>query len=154
MNSPAELIAHPDSVILGLDASGSEDAIRQMHARLVAQSDAVRDPERLLNAVLERTRMSTVCIAPTTALPHARTDAVDRLVLAVARTRAGVAFDAAHPAVRLIFFIGTPNDALTDYLHLVADLSHFLRNPAAPSALLAATDEAQFRAALAGGVQL
>ena len=152
MNSPTLLIANPDVVLLGLRAATGEEAIQALHGQLVANPDVVRDGPRFLVDLLERARMSSVCIAPDIALPHARTSAVDRLVLGIARTEAGAAFDPEHPNVRLVFLVGTPKDALAEYLQMVAALSRLLRNPIARGALLGAPDEADFRALLAHAV--
>jgi mannitol/fructose-specific phosphotransferase system IIA component (Ntr-type) len=73
-------------------------------------------------------------------------------VLAVGRAPAGIAFDAAHPRVQLVFLIGTPKNAVTEYLQAVAVLSRMLRNPATRAGLQSASDEAEFRALLSGGV--
>jgi mannitol/fructose-specific phosphotransferase system IIA component (Ntr-type) len=146
------LISNPDAVLLGLRAESGDQAIGQLHQRLCGIEGLVRDPARLLIDLQERLRLSSVCIADDIALPHARTAAVDRLVLAIARTEAGVPFDAAHPAIRLIFLIGTPKDAVAEYLQMVAALSRLLRNPIARGALLAAPDERDFRALLAHAV--
>ncbi len=148
MNSPTLLIADPDVVVLALRAASGEEAIQALHAKMSAARDVVRDAPRFLLDLLERARLSSVCIADDIALPHARTSAVDRLVLGVARTEQGVRFDADHANVRLIFLVGTPKDALAEYLQMVAALSRLLRNPIARGALLGAPDEADFRALL------
>lgn len=148
VQSPTELIAQPDVVMLDLVASSREAALRALHARL-ATLDAVADPDRLLLDLLERAMVAPVCIAPDVALPHARTAAVNRIVLGVARTAApGVGFDGEHPAVRLIFMIGTPRQEVAEYLQLVATISRVLKVPGAREALLAAEDEAAFCGAL------
>ncbi len=147
-----EFIAEPDIVLLNCSARTGEDAVRTLHQRLTFATDALLDPPRFLSGLLQRMREAPVAIADEIALPHARTDAVRRLVFAVGRTSDGVAFDAAHPNVRLIFLIGTPQGAVAEYLRVVAALTRFLRPPATRQALLAATDEAEFRALLSSGV--
>jgi mannitol/fructose-specific phosphotransferase system IIA component (Ntr-type) len=152
VSSPTEFIAEPDIVMLELDAATGESAVRALHARLVATSDAITDPALFLRDLLQRMQLAPICIADDIALPHARTNAVSRLVLGVARVRNPVPFDATHPGVRLIFLIGTPKNAVTGYLQVVAALSRKLRNPATRAGLYSATDEAEFRALLSGGV--
>ena len=151
MTVPTDLIAQPDVVALDLPAATGEEAIRMLHARLGAAGGAVSDAPLLLADLLERTRVSSVCIAADIALPHARTAAVERLVLAVGRTAGEAAFDAEHPHVRLVFLIGTPKQSPADYLKLVAGLSRLLRDPVARGALLTAETETRFRAVLARG---
>jgi mannitol/fructose-specific phosphotransferase system IIA component (Ntr-type) len=151
MISPTEFIAEPDVVLLDLHASSGEDAVRLLHARL-AESDGVADAPRFLADLLARMQLGPVCIADEIALPHARTEAVNRIVIAVGRAKEGIFFDTQHPHVRLAFLIGTPKDAATEYLRIVAALSRLLRNGAIRENLMTAADEAEFRMWLAGGL--
>jgi mannitol/fructose-specific phosphotransferase system IIA component (Ntr-type) len=152
VSSPTELIAEPEVVSLDLEAETGEAAVRLLHERLAAVSDGIVDAPNFLADLTLRMRLAPVCIADDIALPHARTNAVSRMVMAVARSRKPIPFDPMHPAVRLIFLIGTPKDAVTGYLQAVAVLSRRLRDPATRAGLYAATDEAEFRALLSGGV--
>lgn len=135
--------------MLDLKASSREAALRTLHAEL-GKNPAVTDAERFLRDVLERVMVASVCIAPDVALPHARTAAVNRIVLAVARLKEpGVGFDGEHPNIRLLFLIGTPRQEVDAYLQLVGGISRLLKAPGAHDALLAADSDAAFRAALA-----
>jgi len=137
--------------VLDLTANSRETALRAVH-QAIAQQPGVTDPDRLLLDMLERVIVAPVCIAADVALPHARTTAVERIVLGVCRVRdPGVGFDGEHPNVRLIFMIGTPRNQVEEYLRLVAAITRLLRKPGARAALLAAPTEAEFRAVLAGG---
>jgi mannitol/fructose-specific phosphotransferase system IIA component (Ntr-type) len=149
VKSPHQLIAAPDAVIIGLEAASGDEAIRALHQRLRAATPDVNDAAQFLRDLLARTAVASVCIADDVALPHARTAAVDRIVLAVARTAVPVVFDAEHPDVRLVFLIGTPKAAVGEYLQTVAALSRLLKNGATRADLLAAPTEADFRAVLA-----
>jgi mannitol/fructose-specific phosphotransferase system IIA component (Ntr-type) len=148
VNPPTALIAQPDTVMSGLRAADAEEAIRLVHVQLCAATPAVKNPPELLKALVERARLSSVCIAPEIALPHARTDAVERMVLAVAGAPEGIAFDAEHPAIRLVFLIGTPRQAVAEYLQMVATLSRWLKTPGIREALLAARTEPEMKAVL------
>ncbi|HVU24864.1 MAG TPA: PTS sugar transporter subunit IIA [Opitutus sp.] len=153
MKLPTELIAQPDVVMLDLAADSREAALRAMHAALT-RVRAVTDGAQFLRDLLERVLVAPVCIAPEVALPHARTAAVDRIVLAIARVAApGVGFDAEHPGVRLVFMIGTPREQVTAYLELVAGITRLLRAPGVRDGLLAAGTEAEFRAILQRGAK-
>jgi mannitol/fructose-specific phosphotransferase system IIA component (Ntr-type) len=150
--SPTELIAQPDAVTLDLPSGSGENAIRFLHGKL-AGLPAVKQADIFLADLLERAGVASVCIAGDVALPHARTAAVDRLVLAVGRSPGPIAFDAEHPGVRLVFLIGTPKQAVTDYLQLVAAISRLLKNEKVRTALLQASTGEEFRAILARGAQ-
>ncbi len=153
MNDAAELIAHPDCVVTELRAATGDEAMRALHARLVSVPGAVTDAPRFLADLQARAALASVCIADDVALPHARTDAVGRMVLAVGRGTGDIAFDAEHPRVRLVFLVGTLKQAVTEYLKLVAALSRLLKKAEARAALLAAPGEAELRAVLARGVK-
>ena len=151
MDSPTALIARPDAVLLGLSAESRESVLRLLHEQLAA-CPGVTDAPRLLHDVLERAMLAPVCIADDIALPHARTEAVARLVLGVARLVApGTGFDAEHPRVRLVFMVGAPRTQPDSYLEMVAGISRLLRAEGVRAALLAAKDETAFRAVLARG---
>lgn len=138
--------------MLDFEAESGDVAVQTLHRRLVEDSDAVLDAPGFLADVNARMRLAPVCIAEDVALPHARTNAVSRLLLAAGRSVRPIPFDAAHPGVRLIFLIGTPKEAVTGYLQAVAALSRRLRTPGLREGLYAAKDEAEFRALLSGGV--
>lgn len=144
-----DLISSPDALVLDLRVGSGEEAIRALHQRLRAATPEVKNADEFLKDLLERAALASVCIADEVALPHARTASVSRILLAVARTAAPVAFDAEHPGVRLVFLVGTPKAAVTEYLQLVAALSRLLRNKEVRDGLMAATTEAEFRAVLA-----
>jgi len=148
---PTELIAKPAVILLDLNVTSREAALRALHAPL-SRTPGVLDAERFLRDLQERVWLSSVCIAPEVALPHARTLSVERIVLGVARLAVpGVAFDGEHPHVRLMFMIGTPKQSVEDYLRVVASISRLLKTDGVHAALLAAPDEAAFRAILSRG---
>jgi mannitol/fructose-specific phosphotransferase system IIA component (Ntr-type) len=150
--SPTEFLAEPDIVLFDLDCGSGEEAVRALHERLAGVTNAVMDGPKFLADLLARMKIAPVCIAEDIALPHARTTAVNRMVLGIARSESGIFFDPQHPAVRIVFLIGTPKQAVTEYLHVAATLARMLRQGLTRAALMAATDEAELRAALSGGV--
>ena len=153
MDQPNQLLVQPDAVLLDLVANSREAALSGLHARL-ALSPAVTDAPQFLHGLLERAMLAPVCIAPDVALPHARTAAVERLVLGVARVAApGVGFDSEHPAVRLIFMVGTPKQQVEEYLLAVAAITRLLRLDGVRAGLLSVRTEAEFRALLGRGAQ-
>ena len=153
MDLPSQLLAKPDALILDLVATSREAALCNLHAQL-ASSPSVKDAPQFLHGLLERAMLAPVCIATDVALPHARTTAVDRMVLGVARIAApGVGFDAEHPAIRLVFMVGIPKSQVEEYLLSVAAITRLLKTEGIRAGLLAAKTEAEFRALLARGAK-
>lgn len=151
MSVPTDFIVEPDIVVLDLHAHTGPEAIRALHRRLSVATDAVLDPPRFLGELLDRAALGSVCIATDVALPHARTAAVSRPVLAVGRAGGDIAFDATHAAVRLVFLIGTPREAATEYLRIAAAVARLLRDGLRRAALFAASTEEEFRRVFSGG---
>lgn len=146
MEPSSEIVAHPDLVVSEIGAGTAERVISALHARLSATTPAVTDAPGFLTALLQRARLASVAISPEVAIPHARSDAVQRTVLAVARSSVGIAFDPAHPRVRLIFLIGTPRPRVGEYLQVVAAISRLLKRAGMLESLLAAANEDELRA--------
>jgi mannitol/fructose-specific phosphotransferase system IIA component (Ntr-type) len=83
------------------------------------------------------------------AFPHARTDHVKRLVLAVGRSQAGVNFENGGENIHFIFVIGTPRRMVTEYLALVGAMARILRQDEVREKLMQVKTAEEFLAALA-----
>ena len=88
--------------------------------------------------LLARERIESTCLGNEIAFPHARTDHIKGMVLAVGRNMQGVLFENCNQIVRLIFVIGTPRRMATDYLTVVGGLARLLRDQALFQELLTA----------------
>ena len=134
---PLEHIAVP------LEARSFRDAIAEMVARLVALG-AVRDPDALAEELTAARGSDVVSIGKQVALPHFRTDAVDRLLvsLGVAPQPLEVSGSGLAGAPRVIALVIAPPEAATLYLQTVAALARFLADDDVVRQLHAATSAA------------
>ncbi|MSU66866.1 MAG: PTS sugar transporter subunit IIA [Opitutus sp.] len=99
--------------------------------------------------LLARDRLDTTCLGNAIALPHARTEHVKKIVMAVGRSEAGIPFDANGEIVRLFFVLGTPKTKPGDYLAVVSALCKILKEPADRASFLEAQTPEAFIAAIA-----
>ncbi len=76
------------------------------------------------------------------AFPHARTDSVRALVLAIGTCPEPVVFG--DTPVRLILLIGVPKGAIAEYLDLTSFLARHLRNRPVIDRLMEATNTSEF----------
>jgi mannitol/fructose-specific phosphotransferase system IIA component (Ntr-type) len=134
----------PECVRLALTATEGKNAIDEV-AALLETTPAVLDWEEL-QAGLHR---SAPCLAENEAsfaicLPHARTDAVNKMVMAAGRSLSGVTFGHGPLPVRYIFCIGVPKAMANDYLRIVGLLARVLKEPAKESQLAAAATPMEF----------
>ena len=109
-------------VTLDLHATTPGEALREIVATMAA-NNGVREPQHFLAEVQAREEVHTTLMGHGVAFPHARTDLVERIVLGIGRSRAGVPFGEAGEPARLIFIIGVPQRMVTDYLVCVGALA-------------------------------
>ena len=81
-----------------------------------------------LEDVFERERLETTGIGDEIAIPHARTDAVKQLILAVGRSQHGINFESLDGRkVKLFFLMGIPRESVSHYLKILAQLTRLLK---------------------------
>ncbi|MBX7158475.1 MAG: PTS sugar transporter subunit IIA [Verrucomicrobiae bacterium] len=143
-----QTLLQPSLIKLSVTETKRTAAIREV-AELLRADKRIKDFEKFYQDLLTRERIETTCLGADTALPHARTDHVSDMVLAVGRSREGVLFENSNQTVRLIFLVGTPKRMATDYLRLVGTIARLLKQETIRQALLMAPDEQAFIEVLA-----
>jgi mannitol/fructose-specific phosphotransferase system IIA component (Ntr-type) len=117
------------------------EAIDELLASLRNQPDVI-DANALRTAVLQRQKVDPPILPMGVAFPHARTDSVRALVLAIGTCPEPVVFG--DTPVRLILLIGVPKAAIAEYLDLTSFLARHLRNRPVIDRLMEATNMAEF----------
>jgi mannitol/fructose-specific phosphotransferase system IIA component (Ntr-type) len=127
----------PTRINLQVQSTRRTAALNEIARQLAGHPD-VANFDAFYNELLARDRLDTTYLGNEIALPHARTEHVRGIVLAVGRSDAGVLFENCNQNVRLMFVLGTPKSTPTDYLMVVSALCKILKTPANRDALLAA----------------
>ena len=139
----------PARIVLTVQSTQRSTALHEV-ARLLDGHPDVANFTGFYDELLARDRLDTTCLGNGIALPHARTEHVKKIVMAVGRCDAGVLFDeASGEIVKLFFVFGTPKSQPGDYLAIVSALCKILRDPADRATLLSAPTPAAFIAAIA-----
>jgi mannitol/fructose-specific phosphotransferase system IIA component (Ntr-type) len=133
----------PARITLAVHSTKRTAAINEV-AKLLESHPDVANFQGFYNELLARERLDTTCLGNEIALPHARTEHVKKIVLAVGRSTEGVLFENSNQTVRLMFVLGTPKNNPTDYLILVGALCRLIKDAASRDALLAAATPAAF----------
>jgi len=130
----------PDQISVPLRATTFKDALAEMVGKLVALG-AIRDVPALEHALAAARGRDVVAIGRDVALPHFRTDTVDRLLVSL-----GVAPKPLDPGdsglevpPRIIALVLAPPEAATLYLQTVAALARFFEGGDVVRRLYAAT---------------
>jgi mannitol/fructose-specific phosphotransferase system IIA component (Ntr-type) len=146
-----EAAIDPACILLDLEATTFDECLNAFES-VVWKHQTVLDSDIFLEQVRLRESTLSTATGEGVAFPHARTNAVSRLFLAAGRSRKGILFRADSPLVHLIFLIGTPPNAIAEYLGCVAWLARRLRDPETRRELLLAdTPEAFLKIVTAAG---
>jgi mannitol/fructose-specific phosphotransferase system IIA component (Ntr-type) len=142
MSGPLSSLLSPDRIRLQMPATKRTTALHDI-AQLLVHHPAVTNFDGFYAELLARDRLDTTSLGHGFAVPHARTEHVRQIVLAVGRSDAGILFDRGE-TVRLLFMLGTPKSRPGDYLQVLSTLCRMLKNPAHREALLAAPTPEDF----------
>jgi PTS system nitrogen regulatory IIA component len=120
----------PAEVICQIQEENRDKALLDM-LRLLAQQHEIGDVEEAHAAVLERENDLPTVVAPGLAMPHARLETIDGIVVAVATSRAGIVYDPAKPdnRVKLIVLTLAPKAAPGAYLQALGCLARICQDP-------------------------
>lgn len=133
----------PTRILLSVQSTKRTAALNEV-ARLLEGHPDITNFQSFYNELLARERQDTTCLGNELALPHARTEHVKKIVLAVGRSQEGVFFENGNQTVKLLFVLGTPKANPTDYLMVVSALCKILKDPTNRDALMSAPTPADF----------
>ncbi|MCO5166926.1 MAG: PTS sugar transporter subunit IIA [Planctomycetes bacterium] len=112
--------------LVDLDSADRDEVLRAMAE--VAAKDAGLEPERLLQAILDREALLSTGFGGGAAMPHVRLQGVRRFHTVLGRTRQGVEFAAADERpVHILLLIVGPEADRDGYKKLMAKGARFLK---------------------------
>ena len=138
----------PSLIVLQLQSTRRTAALNEISRKLDGHPE-VANYAGFYDELLARDRLDTTSLGNGIALPHARTEHVRKIVMAVGRSDQGIVFDDKGEIVRLFFVLGTPKSKPGDYLAVVSALCKLLRDPADRAAFLEAPTPEAFIGAIA-----
>jgi mannitol/fructose-specific phosphotransferase system IIA component (Ntr-type) len=152
MAGPLSTLLDPSRINLQVRNARRTTALNEV-ARMLEDHPDMRNFHGFYQELLARERLDATCLGNEIALPHARTEHVGAIVVAVGRSESGVLFENANERVRLMFVLGTPKSNPGDYLKVVSSLCRLLKDPQHRDALLRAETPDDFIAAVAHAEQ-
>ena len=115
----------------------------------VANAGFIENPSQVVRDVLERESKASTGIGRGVAIPHLLADGINTTVMAFARSRVGVPFDAIDGRpVRLFFLILGPQGFPGRHLQLLSRLSRLLHHEECLAGLLDAQSAGEVRSIL------
>ena len=134
-------------VALQLRSRRRPSAIREI-VSLFEKTGSVARPAGFLAQVLAREEAGSALAENGVALPHARTELVDQITLAIGRSHAGIPWNDQGKRARLIFLLAVPQRLVNNYLVLIGTLARVTRDQQQRDALFAVATPAEFIAIL------
>ena len=132
----------PTRVLLQVKNTKRTSALNEV-AQLLANHPAVQNFDGFYAELLARDRLDTTSLGHGFAVPHARTDHVQQIVLAVGRSESGVPFEGGEN-VRMMFVLGTQKARPGDYLQVLSTLCRMLKDAENREAFLTAPTPLEF----------
>lgn len=140
-------LLHPSRITLSVQSNRRTAALNEI-ARLLEGHPDVTDFASFYSELLARDRLDTTSLGNGIALPHARTESVKQIVLAVGLSKEGILFENCGETIHLFFMLGTPKSKPGDYLAVVSALCKLLKDPADRQSFIQATTPEEFIAAV------
>ena len=126
-----------------LVANNKKDAITEL-VQVLADAKEVKDPQLLLNSVLEREATRTTGIGNGLAIPHGKCAGVDHLVVAIGKPAEPIDFESIDKKpVNLIVLLASPPDQTGPHIQALARISRLMNVDAFRAALRNATSGQQ-----------
>jgi mannitol/fructose-specific phosphotransferase system IIA component (Ntr-type) len=117
----------PDEVDLHLDASGKEEALKELVELLSVNEKS----EELFRLLKKRENLGSTGIGKGVAIPHCRSLVVDRLRVVYGRKPEGLDFGAidSKPVHHLFLIVAPPVEISNQYLPVLGKIAQFCKNP-------------------------
>ena len=116
-----------DTLNLNLESKNKNAVIRELYNNLL-KTNLIKDEEQALNDIFAREEMGSTGIGKKIALPHAKTKAVDELMITFGISRNGIAYNSIDDEnVNIFFMFLCPENKTREYLKVLARISRLIR---------------------------
>jgi len=128
-----------ETINLNLESKNKNAVIRELYNNL-KQTNLIKDEEQGLNDIFKREDMGSTGIGKRIALPHAKTKAVDELMITFGISRNGISYNSVDDEnVNIFFMFLCPENKTQEYLKVLARISRLIREDKFVNDLLKAT---------------
>lgn len=118
------------AVISDMKATKKEEAIRELVDALINAGEIEkRCRNKLIDALMARESLGSTAIGQGIAIPHAKSDCVEKLVAAFGLSRKGIDFESLDGELAyILFLLVAPQDSAGPHLKALARISRFLKD--------------------------
>lgn len=106
-----------------------EEVLKNLVDLIRNNSDYLDDEENFYNNILEREKLGSTGIGQGIAIPHARSEKIKNIVVAIGLLKYGIDFNSPDGEnVKLVILVGAPKGQNREYLSLVSNLMRTFRD--------------------------
>ena len=129
-----------ETINLNLESKNKNAVIRELYNNLKQTNLIIKDEEQGLNDIFKREDMGSTGIGKRIALPHAKTKAVDELMITFGISKNGISYNSVDDEnVNIFFMFLCPENKTQEYLKVLARISRLIREEKFVNDLLKAT---------------
>ena len=131
------------AILTDIKSIKKEEVIKELVDILIAADEIEkRCRNKLIDALMTRESLGSTAIGQGIAIPHAKSDCVDKLVAAFGISKKGVDFDSLDGEPAYIFFLlVAPQDSAGPHLKALARISRLLKDKYFRDSLRACVDD-------------
>ena len=131
------------AILVDIKSSKKEDVMKEMVDALINSGDIEkRCRNKLIESLMAREALGSTAIGQGIAIPHAKSDCVEKLVAAFGLSKKGVDFDSLDGELAYIFFLlVAPQDSAGPHLKALARISRLLKDKYFRDTLRACEDD-------------
>jgi len=131
------------AIAMNIKSTKKEDVIKELVDALINGGDIEkRYRNKLVDALMTREALGSTAIGQGIAIPHAKSECVNKLVAAFGLSKKGVDFDSLDGELAYVFFLlVAPQDSAGPHLKALARISRLLKDKYFRDSLRACQDE-------------
>ncbi len=135
-------LLYKNTVELNLKARGKGEAIREL-VDLLYRTKKIKDPEKIISALLEREKTAPTTLGNGAAIPHATVEGIQEPIACLAISQSGIDFESPDDKrpVRVIFLFLSPPQEGETHLQILSRAEGLLRNEKLYNALINASSK-------------
>ena len=131
------------AIITEIKSAKKEEVIKELVDLLINANEIEKHSRnKIIEALMARESLGSTAIGQGVAIPHAKSEAVAKLIAAFGLSKKGIDFDSldGEPA-HIFFLLLAPQDSAGPHLKALARISRLLKDKYFRDSLLACTDE-------------
>ena len=114
-------------IFVKMDVKEKSEVLEKI-VQSMALNKIIKHADIFLKELWQRENQGSTGIGDGIAIPHARLEGLEKIIMAFASLKKGIDFGAEDKKpVKLIFLLGTPPEMASDYLKVLGKLSHLLK---------------------------